>query len=139
MPFLCAFILWFLQNEKHDTSCSIYLYLIFRNRRPQIWRLFLNRFSFIYCLLQYIHDRIYKGSLTHVYQFVDETGNITQTYTLYVYEKTNLPARYDMHGYNNIQWAPYDKYILEYDQWLERFPLDIFTRPMKGLLIEVFI
>jgi len=86
----------------------------------------------------YIGIRDHKGVATDVYQLKRENGNKVNTYTLHVDKTTKMPVLYKMHGYNNVQHAHYDTYIMEYHKWLTEYSADVFDKPFKNLKCHRF-
>lgn len=74
---------------------------------------------------------MHKGVATEVYQLKQEGGFKTNTYTLHVDKTTRLPVYYKMHGYNNVQHAHYDEYIMEYHKWAANYSDSVFDESMK--------
>lgn len=80
-------------------------------------------------IFQFLGKDIVNEQVVSKWGEVVVNGNKTNTYTLWVNSDTNAPVRYEMMGYDSLLGSHYDKYYLDYSDYLPDvvFSSDIFT------------
>lgn len=89
-----------------------------------------------------------SGSLCEVWQNVTTMGHKKNTYTLWVTRAdTNravlfYPVRYEMMGYNTLLGSHYDKYVVNYTDFVQKVDPRVFNLPegvrLFGARVELY-
>lgn len=83
-----------------------------------------------------METKFYDGSLCDVWQNVTTVGRKKNTYTLWVTRTAPqfIPVRYQMMGYNTLLGSHYDKYEVNYEDFVPKVDPKVFALPEGAAL-----